>query len=96
MDAATIQVVAAVIQAFGALVLTHTRPLLARSDFPRLPVAISPIIMTTFAAIFGAIPLALSFGEGGEMRRPLGKPMLRTLTRKREANVIAKEIAVVV
>jgi multidrug efflux pump len=31
-----------------------------------------PIIMTTFAAIFGAIPLALNFGEGGEMRRPLG------------------------
>jgi multidrug efflux pump len=31
-----------------------------------------PILMTTFAAIFGAIPLALSFGEGGEMRRPLG------------------------
>ncbi len=31
-----------------------------------------PIVMTTFAAIFGAIPLALSFGEGGEIRRPLG------------------------
>jgi multidrug efflux pump len=31
-----------------------------------------PILMTTFAAIFGAIPLALNFGEGGEMRRPLG------------------------
>ena len=31
-----------------------------------------PIMMTTFAAIFGAIPLALSFGEGSEMRRPLG------------------------
>ncbi len=31
-----------------------------------------PILMTTFAAIFGALPLALSFGEGGEMRRPLG------------------------
>jgi multidrug efflux pump len=31
-----------------------------------------PIMMTTFAAIFGAIPLALNFGEGGEMRRPLG------------------------
>jgi multidrug efflux pump len=31
-----------------------------------------PIIMTTFAAIFGALPLALSFGEGGEIRRPLG------------------------
>jgi multidrug efflux pump len=31
-----------------------------------------PIMMTTFAAIFGAIPLILSFGEGGEIRRPLG------------------------
>ena len=31
-----------------------------------------PIIMTTFAAIFGALPLMLSFGEGGEIRRPLG------------------------
>jgi multidrug efflux pump len=31
-----------------------------------------PIMMTTFAAIFGALPLALSFGEGGEIRRPLG------------------------
>ena len=31
-----------------------------------------PILMTTFAAILGALPLALSFGEGGELRRPLG------------------------
>jgi multidrug efflux pump len=31
-----------------------------------------PIMMTTCAAIFGAIPLALSFGDGGEIRRPLG------------------------
>jgi multidrug efflux pump len=31
-----------------------------------------PIMMTTFAAILGAVPLALSFGEGGEIRRPLG------------------------
>jgi multidrug efflux pump len=31
-----------------------------------------PIMMTTSAAILGAIPLALSFGEGGEIRRPLG------------------------
>jgi multidrug efflux pump len=29
-------------------------------------------MMTTFAAIFGAIPLALSFGDGSEIRRPLG------------------------
>jgi multidrug efflux pump len=31
-----------------------------------------PIMMTTSAAILGAMPLALSFGEGGELRRPLG------------------------
>jgi multidrug efflux pump len=27
-----------------------------------------PILMTTSAAILGAIPLALSFGSGGEIR----------------------------
>jgi len=31
-----------------------------------------PIIMTTLAALFGALPLALSFGTGAELRRPLG------------------------
>jgi len=31
-----------------------------------------PIMMTTSAAILGAIPLALSFGNGAEIRRPLG------------------------
>jgi multidrug efflux pump len=31
-----------------------------------------PIIMTTFAALLGALPLALSFGIGYEYRRPLG------------------------
>ncbi len=31
-----------------------------------------PIMMTTCAAIAGALPLALAFGEGTEMRRPLG------------------------
>jgi multidrug efflux pump len=31
-----------------------------------------PIMMTTLAAMFGAIPLALGFGDGAEMRRPLG------------------------
>ena len=28
--------------------------------------------MTTFAAMFGALPLALGSGEGSAMRRPLG------------------------
>jgi multidrug efflux pump len=31
-----------------------------------------PIIMTTLTAICGAMPLALSFGTGSEVRRPLG------------------------
>ena len=31
-----------------------------------------PILMTTLAALLGAVPLAASFGEGGEIRRPLG------------------------
>jgi multidrug efflux pump len=31
-----------------------------------------PILMTTLAAMFGAVPLAIGFGEGAEMRRPLG------------------------
>ena len=31
-----------------------------------------PIMMTTSAAILGAVPLAVSFGNGSEIRRPLG------------------------
>jgi len=31
-----------------------------------------PILMTTLAALFGAVPLALGFGAGSELRRPLG------------------------
>jgi multidrug efflux pump len=31
-----------------------------------------PIMMTTLAALFGALPLALSRGVGAELRRPLG------------------------
>ena len=31
-----------------------------------------PIMMTTFAAMFGALPLAIGFGEGSELRQPLG------------------------
>jgi multidrug efflux pump len=31
-----------------------------------------PIMMTTLAAMLGALPLAIGFGEGSELRRPLG------------------------
>jgi multidrug efflux pump len=31
-----------------------------------------PIMMTTMAALLGAVPLALGHGTGSELRRPLG------------------------
>src|SRR6185437_8912194 len=31
-----------------------------------------PILMTTLAALFGAVPLAIGFGAGSELRQPLG------------------------
>lgn len=31
-----------------------------------------PIMMTTFAALLGAVPLALGHGTGAEIRQPLG------------------------
>jgi multidrug efflux pump len=31
-----------------------------------------PIMMTTMAAMLGALPLAIGIGDGGELRQPLG------------------------
>src|SRR4029079_8345939 len=31
-----------------------------------------PIMMTTMAAMFGAVPLAIGMGTGSELRQPLG------------------------
>jgi HAE1 family hydrophobic/amphiphilic exporter-1 len=31
-----------------------------------------PIMMTTFAAMFGAVPIAAGLGTGAELRQPLG------------------------
>ena len=33
-------------------------------------------MMTTLAAMLGAVPLAIGFGEGAELRRPLGISIL--------------------
>ncbi len=35
-----------------------------------------PIMMTTFAALFGGLPIALGQGAGSELRRPLGVAMV--------------------
>jgi multidrug efflux pump len=39
-----------------------------------------PILMTTCAAILGALPLAIGLGVGGELRRPLGIAIIGGLT----------------
>ncbi|HEV2495855.1 MAG TPA: multidrug efflux RND transporter permease subunit [Terriglobia bacterium] len=39
-----------------------------------------PIMMTTMAAIFGAVPLAVGGGTGSELRRPLGIAIIGGLT----------------
>jgi multidrug efflux pump len=48
----------------------HLQP--AEAIFEASLLRFRPIMMTTFAAMFGAMPLALSFGNGGEIRQPLG------------------------
>ena len=44
----------------------------ARGDRRGLPPTLSPDPTTTFAALFGALPLAFGTGEGSELRHPLG------------------------
>ncbi len=36
------------------------------------PVRMRPILMTTFAMVFGMLPVALGFGEGAETALPMG------------------------
>jgi multidrug efflux pump len=42
------------------------------SIFAACTLRFRPILMTTMAALFGAVPLALGTGVGSELRRPLG------------------------
>ena len=47
-----------------------------------------PIMMTTLAALFGAIPLAFGTGTGSELRRPLGDYDCRRLDRQPDAHLV--------
>jgi multidrug efflux pump len=40
--------------------------------FQACQLRLRPILMTTFAALLGALPLAIGSGVGSEMRKPLG------------------------
>ena len=44
----------------------------AQSIYRAASLRLRPILMTTMAAIFGALPLALGRGDGAELRQPLG------------------------
>jgi len=44
----------------------------AEAIFDACLVRFRPIMMTTFAALFGTLPIALGLGAGGEVRQPLG------------------------
>jgi multidrug efflux pump len=56
-----------------ALEAQRTRGVNARDAiFEACRLRFRPIMMTTTAALLGAIPLAIGFGNGAELRRPLG------------------------
>jgi multidrug efflux pump len=44
----------------------------AEAIFEACKLRFRPILMTTMAALFGALPLAFGTGTGSELRRPLG------------------------
>ncbi len=44
----------------------------AAAIFDACLVRFRPIMMTTFAALFGTLPIACGFGAGGDVRQPLG------------------------
>jgi hydrophobic/amphiphilic exporter-1 (mainly G- bacteria), HAE1 family len=50
---------------------THGKPP-AEAIYDGCIIRFRPIMMTTLAALFGAVPIALGYGAGGEARRPLG------------------------
>ncbi len=60
----------------------------ARSDRRGLPLRFRPIMMTTFAALFGALPLAFGTGEGSELRHPLGITIVGGLYRQSGADAV--------
>jgi len=66
----------------GILLVDYTNVLRGRglSRFDALleagPTRLRPILMTTFAMIFGMMPVALGLGEGAEFRSPMGQAVI--------------------
>ena len=57
---------------FAIGVQRHEKKSAEEAIFQACLLRFRPIMMTTMAALFGALPLALGTGVGSEMRRPLG------------------------
>jgi multidrug efflux pump subunit AcrB len=51
-----------------------------------------PILMTTLAALFGAVPLAIGFGAGSELRRPLGLTIVGGLSLSQLLNLFTTPV----
>jgi len=66
----------------GILLVDYTNVLRERglSRFDALlkagPTRLRPILMTTFAMIFGMVPVAFALGEGSEFRAPMGQAVI--------------------
>jgi multidrug efflux pump len=48
----------------------------AQAIYKACTVRFRPIMMTTMAALFGAVPLAIGHGDGAEIRQPLGAAII--------------------
>ena len=55
-----------------------------------------PILMTTLAAALGALPLAIGFGEGSELRRPLGIAIIGGLVASQLLTLLTTPVVYVV
>jgi multidrug efflux pump len=55
-----------------------------------------PILMTTLAAALGALPLAIGFGEGAELRRPLGIAIIGGLVASQVMTLLTTPVVYVV
>jgi multidrug efflux pump len=55
-----------------------------------------PILMTTLAAALGALPLAIGFGEGAELRRPLGVAIIGGLIASQVMTLLTTPVVYVV
>ena len=67
----------------NAILLIDFTKQLRRSGLPRMeallkagPIRLRPILMTTFAMIFGMLPVALALGEGAEFKAPMARAVI--------------------